>query len=177
VTLSASIRPVVPSFRRQSVLCTSGTKMHGFAMYIWKTTSCGPVHHHSFHRASGSKGAGLYVSTGYNKAKNTTHLLISCIEELIAPSSVEFYDSKWNEFGTKASLCQQIADITGIDPLVLRGANPTRRTVAERMSWASAWSTRVLKTLHTLLWACSMCLCQCFMEREIGPLYDCKKRS
>jgi hypothetical protein len=74
------------------------------------------------------------VSTECNKAKNTTYLLISCIEELIAPYSVEFYDSKWNEFEIKASLCQQIADIIRIDPLILRGADPTRRTVAERMS-------------------------------------------
>ncbi|KAH8595415.1 heterokaryon incompatibility protein-domain-containing protein [Bisporella sp. PMI_857] len=59
------------------------------------------------------------------------------LQELIAPAIVKFYDSKWVEFGTKDDLCQQISDITGIDPRVLRGADPTKLTVAERMSWAS----------------------------------------
>jgi hypothetical protein len=83
---------------------------------------------------------------------NTSRFLISSIEELIAPSSVEFYDSKWDKFGTKASLCEQIADITGIDSLVLCGADPTRRTVAERMSWASERSTsRIEDTAYSLM--------------------------
>lgn len=73
---AASITQAGLNSRRQSALCTSGTKMHRFATYIWKTTSRGPVRRHSFHRASGSKGAGFYVSTGCNKAKNTTHVLI-----------------------------------------------------------------------------------------------------
>jgi hypothetical protein len=73
-------------------------------------------------------------------------------EELIAPTCVEFYDSKWNACGTKTSLCQQIAGITGIDPLILNGADPTRRTVAEKMSWASERSTsRIEDTAYSLM--------------------------
>ncbi|KAG0647601.1 Vegetative incompatibility HET-E-1 [Hyphodiscus hymeniophilus] len=59
------------------------------------------------------------------------------LQELIAPAIVKFYDLKWEKIGSKDNLCQQISDITGIDPDVLRGADPTKLTVAERMSWAS----------------------------------------
>jgi hypothetical protein len=152
LTPAASIRLVALRFRRQSALCTNGIKMHALATYIWKTTSRRPVHHRIFHRASGSKGVGLYVSIGHNTPKNATHLLTLCIEELIAPSIAKFYASKRNEFGSKASLCQQIADITGIDALILRGADPTRRTVAERMSWASMRVTsRIEDTAYCLM--------------------------
>lgn len=99
-----------------------------------------PVHNHNSHRASGSKEAGLYVSAMDHSAKSTTQLIF-CIEELIGPAIVKFYDSNWVGFGTKDDLCQQISDITGIDHHVLRGADPTKLTVAERMSWASERST------------------------------------
>lgn len=73
-------------------------------------------------------------------------------EELIAPLFVEFYDENWNEIGTKQSLCDQIADITSIDPLVLRGTDPTKRTIAERMSWAaSRETTRVEDIAYSLM--------------------------
>lgn len=73
-------------------------------------------------------------------------------EELIAPTFVEFYDQNWNEIGTKQSLCDQIAKITSIDPLVLRGANPTSRTIAERMSWAAYRSTtRIEDAAYSLM--------------------------
>jgi hypothetical protein len=39
------------------------------------------------------------------------------------------------------SLCEHISDVTGIDPAVLSGSDPTERTVAERMSWAASRST------------------------------------
>lgn len=74
------------------------------------------------------------------------------IEELIAPAFVEFYDQNWNEIGTKQSLCDQIAIITSIDPLVLRGAPPTSRTIAERMSWAAYRSTtRIEDAAYSLM--------------------------
>jgi hypothetical protein len=63
------------------------------------------------------------------------------VEELIAPEFVEFYDAAWNEIGTKASLCEEIALITEIDPLILRGSDPRKRSIAERMSWAASRAT------------------------------------
>jgi hypothetical protein len=76
-----------------------------------------------------------------------------CTEELIAPSRITFFDSTWHEVETKATLCQQIADITGFDPPVLQGAaDPRNRTVAERMSWASGRSTsRIEDTAYSLM--------------------------
>jgi hypothetical protein len=43
--------------------------------------------------------------------------------------------------GTKVTLRQQIANITKIDPHVLDGEDPAKRTIFERMSWASGRST------------------------------------
>jgi hypothetical protein len=85
--------------------------------------------------------------------KNYACLLTMCTEELIAPSRITFFDSTWHEVGTKATLCQQIADITGIDPPVLQGEDdPRKRTVAERMSWTSGRSTsRIEDTAYSLM--------------------------
>lgn len=62
-------------------------------------------------------------------------------EELIAPMFVEFYDKEWNEIGTKSSLCDHISEVTGIDSAILRGSDPTEKSIAERMSWAASRST------------------------------------
>jgi hypothetical protein len=59
------------------------------------------------------------------------------LQELLAPNVVEFYNADWIEIGTKLSLHEQITEITGIDEGVLCGADPLRRNVAVRMSWAS----------------------------------------
>ncbi|KAG9236043.1 heterokaryon incompatibility protein-domain-containing protein [Amylocarpus encephaloides] len=74
------------------------------------------------------------------------------LQELLAPASVKFYDSKWIKFGTKTNLCLQLADITGIDPQVLRGGDPMRQAVAERMSWASGRTTsRIEDAAYSLM--------------------------
>ncbi|KAF1993910.1 HET-domain-containing protein [Amniculicola lignicola CBS 123094] len=67
------------------------------------------------------------------------------LQELIAPQTVEFYDSGWTEIGTKLSLDHQIMQITGIDEGVLGGENPHRRNVAVRMSWAARRTTTRLE--------------------------------
>jgi hypothetical protein len=73
-------------------------------------------------------------------------------EELIAPSSLEFFDSKWQKLGTKTTLRQQIAGITRIDLKVLDGESSEKRTIAERMSWASERSTsRVEDIAYSLM--------------------------
>ena len=59
------------------------------------------------------------------------------LQELIAPSVVEFFTVEWTEIGTKASLPEQLSAATGIPIRVLRGESPSTCTVAERMSWAS----------------------------------------
>ncbi|OCL13222.1 hypothetical protein AOQ84DRAFT_385551 [Glonium stellatum] len=59
------------------------------------------------------------------------------LQELIAPSLVEFYDSNWTEIGTKATLEDFLTDKTGIPREALRGGNPSACNVVQRMQWAS----------------------------------------
>ncbi len=79
-------------------------------------------------------------------------MLILVTEELIAPNFVEFYDKEWNEIGTKLSLCEHISQVTGINTAILRGSDPTKYTVAERMSWAASRSTtRIEDAVYSLM--------------------------
>ncbi|KAI1326495.1 heterokaryon incompatibility protein-domain-containing protein [Xylariaceae sp. FL0255] len=85
------------------------------------------------------------------------------LQELIAPSQVEFFDVAWNPFGSRASRAEDILRITGIDsefldpPLVPRlvvdshsmgfskKKNPrkllTTTSIHSRMTWASCRQT------------------------------------
>lgn len=74
------------------------------------------------------------------------------LQELIAPRMVEFYAANWSEIGTKSSLKEDLAKITGIDTRVLDGEPANICNVAERMSWA-AWrqTTRVEDMSYCLL--------------------------
>ncbi|VBB83565.1 Putative Protein similar to Vegetative incompatibility protein HET-E-1 of Podospora anserina [Podospora comata] len=74
------------------------------------------------------------------------------LQELIAPPLVEFYDHDWHEIGTKFSLRNIIAKVTGIPILVLEGADPSTCHVAERMSWAAnRQTTRIEDAAYCLL--------------------------
>ena len=59
------------------------------------------------------------------------------LQELVAPSIVEFYSTDWVRIGTKSEGAWHISIITGIGQRVLEGASPFLENVAERMSWAS----------------------------------------
>ncbi|PMD49617.1 uncharacterized protein K444DRAFT_712588, partial [Hyaloscypha bicolor E] len=75
------------------------------------------------------------------------------LQELIAPSGVIFFDSKWGDLGTKKSLETVITDITKINGEVLRDANNMGEfSVAQKMSWASERvTTRVEDIAYCLL--------------------------
>ena len=64
------------------------------------------------------------------------------LQELLAPTSVEFFsrDCKW--LGDKKSLERQINEVTGISVLVLRGHPLSEFSVDERMSWAAKRDTK-----------------------------------
>jgi hypothetical protein len=64
-----------------------------------------------------------------------------CLQELIAPSKIEFYAADWTEIGTKWSLHSLIQDITGIPSEVLQKQNLASYTIAQKMSWASDRAT------------------------------------
>ena len=63
------------------------------------------------------------------------------LQELLAPSSVVFYDKDWVEIGTRWSLRDTLSQITGIDKEVLGHNNLSSCSVATKMSWASKRKT------------------------------------
>ncbi|KAK4183097.1 hypothetical protein QBC35DRAFT_350493, partial [Podospora australis] len=63
---------------------------------------------------------------------------------LLAPPSVVFHNSSWEELGTKSSpsLCPIISRITGIPQSILRGETSLHSTsIAQKMSWAARQKT------------------------------------
>ncbi|KAE9372675.1 HET-domain-containing protein [Stipitochalara longipes BDJ] len=75
------------------------------------------------------------------------------LQELIAPSSVIFFNQHWGDLGTKESLNTLITDITRINGEVLRDADKLEAfSVAQKMSWASMReTTRVEDIAYCLL--------------------------
>jgi hypothetical protein len=89
------------------------------------------------------------------------------LQELIAPSTVEFYASDWTEIGTKSELQQEISNITDISMRVLGGDDPSTCNVAERMSWAAFRNTtRVEDMAYCLLGIFKVYMPLLYGERE-----------
>jgi len=65
------------------------------------------------------------------------------LQELIAPTLVDFYESKGDRLGNKLSLEAMIHDITGIERNALRGDPLSNFTINERMSWAERRKTTI----------------------------------
>jgi hypothetical protein len=63
------------------------------------------------------------------------------LQELIAPSSVEFYTKDWVNFGTRLSLNEEISEITSIDASALCGGSLETFNIAQKMSWAANRNT------------------------------------
>ncbi|KAB5523852.1 heterokaryon incompatibility protein-domain-containing protein [Coniochaeta sp. 2T2.1] len=60
------------------------------------------------------------------------------LQELLAPSTLGFYNSSWIMVGTKAQLEKDVSDITRIPATAIRGIIPLKSfSVAQKMSWAS----------------------------------------
>lgn len=65
------------------------------------------------------------------------------LQELIAPTNVEFYDRNWNRIGDKATMRDALAKATGIDAFILDGtADLEQVSVGRRMSWAVGRETK-----------------------------------
>ena len=75
------------------------------------------------------------------------------LQELIAPPNVTFYNRRWEYLGTKETLCMLLSSRTGIDRAILSKEVPLfRRSIAQRMSWASKrTTTRVEDIAYCLL--------------------------
>ncbi|RYP34123.1 hypothetical protein DL767_004458 [Monosporascus sp. MG133] len=65
------------------------------------------------------------------------------LQELIAPSSVEFFSVEGERLGDKNSLLQEIHDITGIPIEALQGSDLSMFSIDERLSWSERRTTRV----------------------------------
>src|SRR5436190_18803003 len=65
------------------------------------------------------------------------------LQELLAPSSVEFFSRERQRLGDKRSLRQQIHEITGIADSALQGASLSQFSVDERLSWIQRRQTKL----------------------------------
>lgn len=75
------------------------------------------------------------------------------LQELLAPSTVIFYDAEWRKIGTKSQLRDQIFDATRIGLGYLEGWAPIQSaSIAQRMSWmAKRKTTRPEDVAYCLL--------------------------
>lgn len=74
------------------------------------------------------------------------------LQELIAPTSVEFFSKDWQKLGDKASLRQYIHEITGISVKALERVSLSDFSVDERFSWAEKRvTTRIEDNAYSLL--------------------------
>jgi hypothetical protein len=64
------------------------------------------------------------------------------LQELIAPTQVDFFAWDGTHIGSKSTLETIISNLTRIDPIVLRGCPLAQRSIAERLSWMRLRTTR-----------------------------------
>jgi hypothetical protein len=64
------------------------------------------------------------------------------LQELLAPTSVEFFSKEGDRLGDKVSIMQELQDITKINPRALQGASLSEFTIEERMSWTTTRDTK-----------------------------------
>jgi hypothetical protein len=64
------------------------------------------------------------------------------LQELMAPTSIEFFSVEGERLGNKYTLVQELYGITGISVEALRGIPLDQFSVDERMSWAARRQTK-----------------------------------
>ena len=65
------------------------------------------------------------------------------LQELLAPTLVEFFSREWKKLGDKNSLRQKIHDITGISDAALDGAHLSQFRDKERFLWIQSRQTKI----------------------------------
>jgi archaellum biogenesis ATPase FlaH len=65
------------------------------------------------------------------------------LQELLAPSSVEFFSREWEKLGDRVSLKSVIHEVTTIPPEVLEGAPISQFSVDARLRWRQTRDTKV----------------------------------
>jgi hypothetical protein len=64
------------------------------------------------------------------------------LQELLVPTSVEFFSAEGERLGSRILLLQELHDTTGISLQALRGGPLSQFTVDERLSWAESRQTK-----------------------------------
>ncbi|KAH7397213.1 heterokaryon incompatibility protein-domain-containing protein [Pyrenochaeta sp. MPI-SDFR-AT-0127] len=64
------------------------------------------------------------------------------LQELLAPTSIEFFSAEGERLGDRNSLMQEIHDITGISIQALKGGPLSQFSINERVSWAKRRETK-----------------------------------
>ena len=65
------------------------------------------------------------------------------LQELIAPSTVIFFDRSWRHFGDKRALADEISYITRVSASLLKGTKSLEKySCAQKMSWAALRKTK-----------------------------------
>jgi hypothetical protein len=65
------------------------------------------------------------------------------LQELIAPTSLQFFSVEGESLGGKKSLVQPITEVTGIPASALQGGALSNFSVDERLSWAARRQTKL----------------------------------
>jgi hypothetical protein len=100
------------------------------------------------------------------------------LQDLIAPSKVEFYNARWERVGNREDSKNEIAAITGIDVrLFYRYSRPVYFSIAKRMSWASRGSTTRLEDMAYCLLGIFEVNMPLYMARANGHSSDSRKKS
>jgi hypothetical protein len=91
------------------------------------------------------------------------------LQELIAPSFVEFFTKEWERLGDKQSLELALNAITGIAVEALRGTCPLSQfSIDERMSWAKGRETkREEDKAYSLLGLFGICMPLLYGEGQV----------
>jgi len=129
-TPAVSINRTAPSLQKLSTLCFAGTACRLNAMSICQM--CRGISPNIDELAWESA---FRISRWFTRGWT--------LQELIAPTSVEFFCRESKRIGSKSSLEQQIHEITGIPKSALQGAHLPQFSDKERFSWIQPRQTKV----------------------------------
>jgi archaellum biogenesis ATPase FlaH len=91
------------------------------------------------------------------------------LQELLAPSSVEFFSREWEKLGDKRSLIQQVQEVTGIPRLALQGASLSEFSINKRLRWIEhRRTTHPEDKVYSLLGVVDVDLAPCYGEGVDG---------
>ena len=75
------------------------------------------------------------------------------LQEMIAPSNVQFFNKEWRAIGDKRALARTLREITGVpEEILMNGLHGDRPCIAQIMSWAAnRTTTRVEDRAYSLM--------------------------